>query len=430
MSAPRDLLLVGVGTMGRPYLEAAARLGLRVRAVEAAAGWEGRPLGLAEAFYRVDGREEEHWTAAVARAVADREPDGVVSFAEPHVLAGALVQERLGLPGPSLHAAVVSRNKALQRALFAAHGVRQPGHLLVADVADARDWMLERLPVVVKPLTRAGSEGVELVRSPEEAAEVVARRSGEGKVLVEEAVEGPEYSWEALVRDGEVLFENVTAKETTPPPYFVELTHRCAHRFEDGEPAARVHELTRRVLGAVGMRTGLVHLEFKVGRHGPALMEIAVRTPGDYLPDAVGLAYGFDLYEAVLRLALGLPVDELIRTEPVSWPATHFPTAAPGTITAITGVEETAAHPSVVRVRLRKRPGDTVLPLTSSSRRMGHVLVDAPSPAEREDALKRVRQTLRITTRKNTADETATEKPTAEKTAAEKPATEQHRPPR
>ncbi len=398
MSAPKDLLVVGVGTMGRPYLEAAARLGLRVRAVEAAAGWESRPVHLAERFYRVDGHEEEDWTAAVARAVADRVPDGVVSFAEPHVLAGALAQERLGLPGPSLHAAVISRNKALQRAVFAAHGVPQPEHLLVPDVAEARTWMLERLPVVVKPLTRAGSEGVELVRTAEESAEIVARRTCEGKVLVEEAVQGPEFSVEALVRDGEVLFENVTAKETTPPPYFVELTHRCAHRFEDDELAARVDALTQGVLNAIGMRTGLVHLEFKVGRNGPALMDIAVRTPGDYLPDAVGLAYGFDLYEAVIRLALGLPVDELIRTDPVSWPATHFPTAAPGTITAISGAEEILAHPSVVRVRLRKKPGDTVLPLTSSSRRMGHVLVEAPSPTEREDALKHVRETLNITT--------------------------------
>ncbi|KDN83882.1 ATP-grasp domain-containing protein [Kitasatospora cheerisanensis] len=398
MSAPKDLLVVGVGVMGRPYLEAAARLGLRVRAVEAAAGWDSRPTDLAETFYRVDGHQEEDWAAAVAQAVAERVPDGLVAFAEPHVLAGALAQDRLGLPGPSLHAAVISRNKALQRATFAAHGVRQPEHLLVPDVAEARDWMLERLPVVVKPLTRAGSEGVELVRTAEEAAELVARRTGEGKVLVEEAIQGPEFSWEALVRDGEVLFENVTAKETTAPPYFVELAHRCAHLFEDEELAAQVHELTRGVLAAVGMRTGLVHLEFKVDGNGPALMEIAVRTPGDYLPDAIGLAYGFDLYEAVVRLALGMPVDELVRREPVGWSATVFPTTAPGVITGIGGVEQTAAHPSVVRVRLRKKAGDTVRPLTSSSQRMGHVLVNAPSPTEREDALKHVRETLSIVT--------------------------------
>lgn len=396
-NTPKDLLVVGVGTMGRPYLDAAARLGVRVRAVESAAAWDTRPTHLAEEFHRVDGSAEESWTRAVARAVAERAPDGLIAFAEPHVLAAALAQERLGLPGPSLHAAVISRNKALQRTTFEAHGVPQPEYLLVNRIAEAREWMLERLPVVVKPLTLAGSEGVELVRDAAEVEDVLARRAAEGKVLVEEAVEGPEYSWEALVRDGEVLFENTTAKETTVPPYFVELTHRCAHRFEDGGLARSVDALTRGVLDAIGMRTGLVHLEFKVGRRGPALMEIAVRTPGDYLPDAIGLTYGFDLYEAVVRLALGMPVDGLVRTEPAAWAATHFPTTAPGTIRSVDGVEETAAHPAVVRVRLRKKPGDEVRPLTSSSQRMGHVLVAASSPTEREDALKHVAETLRIT---------------------------------
>ncbi|MEV6163355.1 ATP-grasp domain-containing protein [Streptomyces sp. NPDC052052] len=389
-----ELLLVGVGTMGRPYLAAAARMGLRVRAVESRATWDSRPADLAEKFYRVDGAREEAWTETVARAVAERRPDGIIGFAEPQVIAAALAQERSGLPGPSLHAAVISRNKALQRAVFAAHGLPQPDHLHVGRIAEAREWMTERLPVVVKPLTLAGSEGVELVRDAAGAEEVLARRAGEGQLLVEEAIEGPEYSWEALVRDGEVIFENVTRKETTEPPCFVELAHHCGHEFAPAA-AAQVRTVTRGVLRAVGVRTGLVHLEFRMADRGPVLMEIAVRTPGDYLPDAIGLTFGFDLYEAVVRLSLGRSVPELPR-EPVSWAATVFPTAPPGTIRAITGVRETEEHPAVVRVRLRKGPGDRVLPLTSSAQRMGHVLIDAASPAEREDAVKFVRETLRV----------------------------------
>ncbi|WP_234434067.1 hypothetical protein [Streptomyces sp. NRRL F-5126] len=163
MNDSKDLLVVGVGTMGRPYLEAAARLGVRVRAVESAATWDHRPQALAEAFHRAPAGPEELWNLAVNRAVAEHVPGGVVAFAEPQVLSAALAQDRLALPGPSLHAAVISRNKALQRTTFADHGVQQPEFRLVASVADARAWMLQRLPVVVKPLTRAGSEGVELV---------------------------------------------------------------------------------------------------------------------------------------------------------------------------------------------------------------------------------------------------------------------------
>ncbi|MFB7775532.1 ATP-grasp domain-containing protein [Streptomyces bauhiniae] len=395
MTAPRELLLAGVGTMGRPYLEAAARLGVRARALESAATWDNRPTALAERFYRVPVGHEESWAGAVAAAVAEGVPDGLIGFAEPQVVAAALAQQRHGLRGPSLHAAVVSRNKALQRALFGAHGVPQPEYLHVARLDDARDWMLQHLPVVVKPLSLSGSQGVELIRTPEEAGEVVARRGGEGQLLVETAVDGPEFSWEALVREGEVLFENVTAKETTPPPYFVELVHRCGHDLGP-ESAVQVRELTSGVLRALGMDTGLVHLEFRMSATGPVLMEVAVRTPGDYLPDAIGLTFGFDLYEAMVLLSVGLPLPALPE-RPVSHAATVFLTATPGTITAIAGLNEVRAHPAVVRVRPRKGVGDTVRPLTSSGRRLGHVLVDAGSPTEREDAVKFVRETLRFT---------------------------------
>ncbi|RSS74768.1 ATP-grasp domain-containing protein [Streptomyces sp. WAC06614] len=382
--------------MGRPYVDAAQRLGVRVRAVESEALLAHGPADPEVTYYPVANGLDESWQAGVTRAITERVPDGVLAFAEAHVLAGALAQERLGLPGPSLHAAVVSRNKALQRTGFGAYGVPQPGFVLAPGLAAARSWMLDRLPVVVKPLSLGGSEGVELVTDPAGVDEVVARRGGEGKILVEEAVRGPEYSWEALVHEGEVLFQNVTEKETTAPPYFVELSHRCGHRFTDPVVAAQVDALTAGVLRGLGMRTGLVHLEFRVGVEGPVLMEVAVRTPGDYLAEAVGLTWGFDLHEAVVRLALGLPLREALPAEPVAYAATYFPTCAPGTLTAVRGVEEVSLHPSVVRVRLRKGPGDTVGRLTSSSQRLGHVLVRAGSPEEREETLKFVADRLRF----------------------------------
>jgi len=98
----------------------------------------------------------------------------------------------MGLPGPSLHAAVLSRNKALQRACLAAAGVRQPEFTLCASVDDAVSWAAGRLPVVVKSLSSAGSDGVELVDDPARLRTAVQARSGSERVLVELAVDGPE----------------------------------------------------------------------------------------------------------------------------------------------------------------------------------------------------------------------------------------------
>ena len=182
-----ELLLVGIGRMGRPYLDACDRLGIAVRAVET-------PAVLAELAGRlaggvpVGGPEDEAWAAAAEAAALDRVPDGVLAFNEPHVLGAALVQDRLGLPGPSLQAAVVSRNKALQRGRFAARGLPQPDHLLTGDLAGARDWVADRLPVVVKALSSAGSDGVEQV--VDLAGFDAAARRRTGRLLVEAYADG------------------------------------------------------------------------------------------------------------------------------------------------------------------------------------------------------------------------------------------------
>lgn len=394
-SSRTKLLLVGVGLMGQPYLAAARRLGLQVRAVEGAA----RAAGIADrldGLHVARGELDELWAeGAWAAAVADR-PDGVLAFTEWNVLGAALLQDRLGLPGPSLHAAVVSRNKALQRGLFASAGVRQPDYVVVDGLAAAADWVAGRLPVVVKPLSSAGSAGVELVATRAAFTEVAARRAGERSLLVETAVQGPEYSWEALIHDGAVWLSNTTAKETTEAPYFVEVAHRTGAAL-GAKVAAQVDELGAQVIGALGMRTGVVHLEFRLATDGPTVMEVAVRTPGDHLMELLGLTYGIDWFEALARLTMSLPLPEA-PAGPVAFAASYFPSAPTGVVTEVAGLDAVLAHPAVVRAELTKQPGEVVAPTALGADRVGYVLLAADRPEKIEEALTFVRRSLVVRT--------------------------------
>ncbi|MEU6081628.1 ATP-grasp domain-containing protein [Streptomyces sp. NPDC047108] len=396
--ADRELLLVGVGTMGRPYVAAARRLGLRVRAIEAQ-GWAGAIEDLVDAVEPSQGAYgslDELWAETVDAAVRAHRPDGVVAFTESHVLGAAMAQDRLGLPGPSLQAAVISRNKALQRGRFRAHAIGQPEYVLTNDLSDAAEWAGARLPVVVKPLSSGGSDGVELVADAAAFAGAALRRAAERPLLVESALEGPEYSWEALVRDGEVWFSNLTAKTTTGPPHFVEIAHRVAAPLPAPD-AERVAELGRSVLSAIGMRTGIVHLEFRMTSAGPAVMEVAVRTPGDYIMELCSLAYGFDWHETVVRLATGaeLPAPP---QGPVRYAASLFVVSDPGLVIATDGLDAVRSHPSVVDAAVKVAVGDTVGRTSSSLQRTGYAVLAAESPQELEDAIEFTRQTLSIKT--------------------------------
>jgi biotin carboxylase len=389
------LLLVGVGLMGRPYLDAAAKLGIPVHLVESAANTEAQ-AGRVRSTHIVHGSQEEQWVEAAVRAARVTSPDGVLAFSEGHVLAAAIVADQYGLAGPSLHAAVVSRNKALQRALFAADGVPQPASLLVAKLADAHEWVDAHLPVVIKPTSASGSAGVEYVSDMQEFGDAVDRRRYDSPLLVEEAVQGPEYSWEAVVSHGEVWLENVTQKRTTGPPHFIETGH-CIPAALVTTEATTVAALGRQVLKSLRMGTGIVHLEFRLASAGPSVMEVAVRTPGDHIMDMLGIVYGVDWFEFAVRAALGLPLPTPGRI-PQAVAASLFPIAGPGRVTAVHGVEALCEMPGVVEAAVTVAPGDIVSVSRSSMDRVGRVVLRAETARELALLEQKVHESLVVTT--------------------------------
>lgn len=394
------LLIVGVGLMGRPYVTAAIRLGHHVDILEAP-GWIAPPelsdarVHLASELVGSQAQLDGTWVGAALDVAMRIRPTAVLAFAERHVLAAAWVAERLGLPGPSLGAAVISRNKALQRSVLKASGaVAQPEHLLTQDRDIALEWAEQRYPVVGKIADSSGSEGVELLTS---RTELLAKFDRDSYFLIEEFVCGSEYSWEGFFREGAAIFGSVTEKRTTGAPEFVEL----GHMVPAGLPAdttAAIGRFAAEVARGAGIRTSLVHIEFRMRDGVPVLMEFAVRTPGDFLLDLMADAYAIDPYEQVVRLLTG---DDAIPapSAPVLHAAIGFFCPAPGIVTSIEGLDGVARIPFITAVKVNVEAGGTVHPLVSSKQRIGYVRVAAPTDAQARAALGRALAELVILTR-------------------------------
>ncbi|MEU5396085.1 ATP-grasp domain-containing protein [Streptomyces tibetensis] len=390
-----DVLMVGAGNMGRGYLTAARRHGLRVALVETPDRVEavrGEFGDVVVAYVSPDTTVTDHdevWAGPALRLAARTRPRGVLAFSEPHVQAAALVAEAHGLPGPGLHAAQASRNKALQRQLYGVSGIPQPHSRLVERLHDADR---PDFPFVVKPLSSFGSRGVEQVKDTQGWAEAVARRAGGGPYLLEEYATGTEYSWEGLVRGGRTLFSNLTVKTTTGPPAFVELQHVPSGGPAGAEDRSRAGRLGAEVINALRMRDGLIHLEFRIAPDGRmAVMEAAVRTPGCFILDVASRAHGIDLHEACLRLALGDEPELPAEGTPFRHTASLFLAAErPGEVVP----EDTAvldAIPGVFRSGLRQEPGTIMNPPESNADRMAFALLDLPTEAALQEALRAAR---------------------------------------
>ncbi len=395
----RRLLLVGSGRHGRPYLTAAARRGARVALLD-------NPTTLAsertrtllqddDDTYAVTTDDPADWVAAAYRALADGPVDGVVAFAEMHVVAAALVAEELGLPSPGLRAAVVSRDKALQRALFARHGIAQPAYELADDADHALRHASGRYPVVVKPRDGSGSAGVRLLSNEDDLRAWSSRPDRPATFLVEEYLDGPELSVECVVQHSHLVLVAPTRKTTTPPPHFVEIGHRVPAGVTSDEQA-RLERTSDAVARALGVRDGLLHLEVRLCDGVPYVLEVAVRTPGDHILELHALAHGLDVFDAVVALALGYQVD-LRRTHDGA-AATWFATPAPGQVERVTGVDEVRALAGVVDLRVDVAPGRSTAAPASSADRAASAVLRAPDVAGLDELQRRVAETLVIST--------------------------------
>lgn len=348
-------------------------------------------MGPDDRGYPVSGTDDEGWLAAATAALADGPVDGVVAFSEPHVVAAALIAEELGLPGPGVRAAVVSRNKLMQRELFRRAGLAQPEFFHARDVAAAVGFAADRFPVVLKPLSGMGSRSVQVITDEAGLRDWAA--SQDGSFLVEAFLDGPEVSVEAVVVDGAVVFSNVTAKTVTELPFRVELAHHVPAAIAPGEQEA-IRTVLTAVIGAMGMSTGIVHLELIVGPDGPYIVEIATRTPGDYLMDVIEAATGIDLYDKVIAAACGLPLNiGAVRPDTASvW----FPTPDAGKVTSIDGVEQIERLPGVVKIEIDVAPGSEIHPLRSSMDRIGMVVYRAPDRPGLDALLSQISRELRV----------------------------------
>jgi biotin carboxylase len=346
---------------------------------------------------------------------------GVCSLREDFVEAAAVVADLLDLPSPGLRAARVCRNKYLQRRYLAPFG---PASTLVEAGRRADGWTA--FPAVVKPVGRSASSGVRLVADIAELRDCLTHYPPGETLLIEERVDGQEYSVESLSRDGAVRHLGVTQKRTTEQhsAFFVEMGHTTPPPGLSGDERAQLVATHAAVLDRLRMRTGIAHAEYRLTAAGRAvLMEVAVRPPGDSIMALHWLASGAPLEDAVVALAVG---------EDVSYPGyrrfarqvylDHRPgVLADLAVTPGLGVSPTWFDPAQVRAQVAscgsatapptlrcvvglKRPGTTLPPLRESGDRAAMFVVDAPTPDGLDDMEAACRQAITLRVHGESAD--------------------------
>lgn len=240
-------------------------------------------------------------------------PAGVIAGFEYAVGAAAELARALGLPALSPDTAEAVRQKDVMRERGRKHDIAVPGSVTVR-AGEVRESPFA-FPVVVKPVDWGGSLLVSLARDADEYRLACTEIHGYGEVkyhhdprrvaLVEEYVEGPEFSIEGWVDPAGAHLASITTKFVSAPPQFFELGH-VATPPESSPYGSLLRDFARQVVAAFDITVGPFHIETRIARDGrPVLIEVGARLAGDYIPELVLAGPGVDLYLAAAETARG-----------------------------------------------------------------------------------------------------------------------------
>jgi len=215
------------------------------------------------------------------------------------------VREHAGIAGMDAATARNFRDKAQMKTVLRAAGVPCARHRLADSASAAVGFAAEvGFPLVVKPPAGAGAKSTFRLNDPDDlkAWLDMAPPTPDRPALIEEFLTGEEGSYDSVMVDGQVVWDSVSRYLPTP----LEVLRNpwiqwqvLMPREMAGPDTDRIRAIVPGALRALGLRTGLTHLEwFRRPDGSVAVSEVAARPPGGQITSMLCYAHDFDLYGA------------------------------------------------------------------------------------------------------------------------------------
>ena len=371
MKSSKRILVFGCGKLQKSIIGRAHKMGHYVVGIDPCA--DAYCKDDVDVFEVVGGQDyegtcsviEKHGIDAIVTAATDK----------PLVMM-ARVAEKYGFPFFSVQTAQWSTDKFQMKARFIEGGVPCAKGKLVKSVSEVEDF---EYPVIIKPRDNSGSRGVKLCRSKVELEASMSEAFEVSKldtILVEEFIEGPEYSIEGLHYDGKSEVIQFTEKKTTEYPYNVELGHIQPANISD-ENKQNIRDIVVKIGKALHFDNCPSHTELKINERGIFVIETSPRLGGDYITSTLTpLSTGVNLEDELLRIALGETVNPQPKQVQVSG-VRFFAFESGSVIKHIPDTDVVKKLPCVVDFSFNLKEGEKVNPITSSLNRYGHLTLVA-----------------------------------------------------
>ncbi|HMB20701.1 MAG TPA: ATP-grasp domain-containing protein, partial [Spirochaetota bacterium] len=202
----KTIMIIGGGLLQVPAIQEAKKMGLQVIVTDYNPNAQG--MRYADIPIVMSTRDIEG-SVRVARAQNDITPiSAVLTVGTDASMTVAAVANSLSLPGIKFEDAEAATNKIKMRTRFREHGVPSPDFFPVWSLSDAKKaFETLALPVVLKPSDNMGARGVMRIDNKNQLGDAFSfakNASPSGELIMEEFMEGPELSIDAVIYNGEI----------------------------------------------------------------------------------------------------------------------------------------------------------------------------------------------------------------------------------
>lgn len=395
----KKIMVLAAGLLQIDVIEKAKSMGYYVLAVDGNPKAPG--FNVADKAICADIVNEE----TMLKIARDEHVDGVIHpCSEVSMAVMGRINDELGLSGISREQAICATNKHLMRKAFEKGNAPSPKSILAQDAEDAWSRLQNEFDTdaILKPSRNSGSRGIAKVSRNMDKGDFIRAydealiESRDHSVLIEQFIEGPEFSIEIIVWNGEIHVLTVTDKKTTGAPHFVELGHNQPSCFSDTDVETLKAAAVAGVR-ALGVNNCACHAEAKLMNGKAYLMEVGARLGGDFIStELTHLSTGIDMVAAAIDVALGVEPDLSAKEDPKGVCIRYF-CPKPGKLVSISNTE-VLNNPHVYLWEIYPKEGDVIPAVTSSLCRSGHVIVTEKTPQKAIELAERLIESVKFET--------------------------------
>ena len=254
--------------------------------------------------------------------------DLLIALSEKDILRVAKLRELLGIQGQNYFSALLYRDKYIMKQFAKIIGLNVPEFSTFSEPCELMEKVSKiGFPILIKPLSKSGSEGVQVLKNKEEYDAYLEKKSLWGENYdVEQFILGDMYHVDGIVENNKLKFVSVSkywnslGKSTT----LMESTQNTTITFADFTINKSDWEFlllkgeTKKFVEKSNFNNGTIHAEFIISEKDktPYFIEIASRTGGLMISDTIEKKYGIIMNEVSFYLQVGQKLTYPLKNEP------------------------------------------------------------------------------------------------------------------